>query len=46
MTDKDFINRYLNDLSSLVKSNESIVDKIIEVKNLLLQTKKKFYKIK
>ena len=45
MKDKDFIKKYLNDLSSLIKPNESIVDKIIEVKNVLIQTKKNNSKV-
>tara|TARA_Y100000590_G_C15415388_1_gene899209 strand:+ start:213 stop:782 length:570 start_codon:yes stop_codon:yes gene_type:complete len=45
MSDKDYINEYLKDLSSLIKPNEDIVDKIINIKNILVQTKKNNKKV-
>ena len=40
MSDQDFVNKYLNDFSTLTKPSADIVKKIIQVKNILLQTKK------
>ena len=40
MPDKDFIKEYLNDFSDLLKPDDQIVKKIIEVKDLLVQVKK------
>ena len=45
MSDKDFIKKYLEDFSSLVKPNDQIVEKIISVRNILLQAKKNNAKI-
>ena len=38
MSEKDFIKTYLDELASLVKSNNDIAEKIIETKNILLKT--------
>ena len=40
MSDKDFVNKYLEDFSKLVKPNAEVVEKIIKVKNILMETKK------
>ena len=40
MSDKDFVKAYLEDFSALVKPNDQIVEKIISVRNILLQAKK------
>ena len=45
MSDKDFINKYLKDYSSLVSPKEEIVTKIIELKNVLINTKKNNSKV-
>jgi len=45
MFDKDFIKKYLNDISGLIKPSEDIVEKIIRTKNLLVETNKKNKKI-
>ena len=45
MPDKDFIKEYLNDFSDLLKPDDQIVKKIIEVKDLLVQVKKNEAKI-
>ena len=45
MLDKDFIKEYLKDFSDLLKPDDQIVKKIIEVKDLLIQTKKNGTKI-
>ncbi len=37
MSDKKFVNKYLEDFSSIVKPNEKIVEKIIATKDVLLQ---------
>ena len=39
MSDKKFVKSYLEDLSSLLQPNEEIINKIIEVKNLVLSLK-------
>ena len=39
MSDKDFIKKYLEDFSSLVKSNDQIVEKIIKAKDIFLNSK-------
>ena len=41
MSDQDFVNNYLKDLSLLLKPNEELVSKIITVKDILMKTKKK-----
>ena len=45
MSDKKFINDYLEDFSSLLKPNEDIVKKIINVRNILINAKKNNAKI-
>ena len=40
MSDKDFIKKYLEDFSSLVKPNDQIVEKIISARDILVQAKK------
>ena len=45
MSDKNFVNNYLKDFSSLLKPNENIVDKIIKVKDILVNAKKNNNKI-
>ena len=40
MSDKDFVNNYLKDFSSLISPNDEIIEKIINVKNILLDVKK------
>ena len=41
MSDKDFVKKYLDDFSNLVKPKEDIAEKIIRVKNILVETNKK-----
>ena len=41
MSEKDFVKKYLEDFSVLVKPNEDITGKIIKVKNILVETNKK-----
>ena len=45
MSDKDFIKKYLEDFSSLIKPNDQIVEKIISVRNILVQAKKIMVKL-
>ena len=45
MSDQDFVNKYLNDFSSLLKPNNELVTKLVEVKNILLEVKKNKSKI-
>ena len=45
MSEKDFVKKYLEDFSVLVKPNEDITGKIIKVKNILVETNKKNKKI-
>jgi len=40
MSEKNFIEKYLEDFSSLVKPNADIVQKILEVKNILVENNK------
>jgi D-sedoheptulose 7-phosphate isomerase len=40
MSDQDFIKKYLDDFSALVKPEQEIVNKIVEIKNILNETKK------
>ena len=37
MSDKDFVKEYLEDFSSLVKHNDKIVEKIISLRDILVQ---------
>ena len=45
MSEKDFIKKYLEDLSALVKPSQEIAEKIIKVKNILIDINKKKQKI-
>jgi len=45
MSDKDFINNYLEDFATLVKPNDQIIEKIIDAKNTLIRVKKDNAKI-
>ena len=45
MDDKNFVKKYLEDFSALVKPNDQIVEKIISVRKILLQAKKNNAKI-
>ena len=40
MSDKEFVRKYLEDFSVLVKPDEEIIEKINEIKNILVETKK------
>lgn len=45
MSDKDFIAAYLKDFSSLILPNDEIIEKIINLKKILLETKKNNSKV-
>ena len=45
MSDKNFVEKYLEDFSSLVKPNDQIVEKIISARDILVQAKKNSAKI-
>ena len=45
MTDKEFVKKYLEDFSTLVKPNGEIIEKINTIKNILIETKKNNSKI-
>ena len=45
MADKDFVNSYLKDFSSLLKPNDELTAMLVEVKNILLNAKKNNSKI-
>ena len=45
MSEKNFIKEYLEDFSSLVKPNVEIVEKIVKVKNILIENNKNNKKI-
>lgn len=45
MLEKDFVNKYLEDFSALIKPNNDIVSKIINVRNIMLDVKKNKNKI-
>jgi len=45
MSDKNFIKKYLEDFSVLTKPNDELIEKILNVKNILLEAKKKNSKI-
>ena len=45
MSDKDFVQKYLDDFSDLAKPKADIAEKIIRVKNILVETNKKNQKI-
>ena len=40
MTEKDFIKKYLNDLSSLIIPDEEVLENILKVKDILVNTSK------
>ena len=40
MSDKDFVEKYLKDFSSLIKPNDEIIEKILLIKNTLQDIKK------
>ena len=40
MSDKDFVNKYLEDFTALLKPNTIIIDKIIKVKEILMECQK------
>ena len=40
MSDKEFVKKYLEDFSTLVKPNAEIIEKINIIKNILIETKK------
>ena len=39
MSEKDFVNKYLDEFSSILKPNDELTNKIISVKNILLDAK-------
>ena len=45
MSDKDFVNNYLKDFSSLLKPNEDVVSKIIKARDILVNAKNNNNKI-
>ena len=45
MSDKEFIQKYLNDFSSLVKPSDNITEKINKSKNILIEANKNNKKI-
>jgi len=45
MSEKDFINKYLEDFSTLIKPNNDIVTKIISVRDVMVSTQKSKNKI-
>ena len=45
MSNKDFVNKYLNDISTLLKPREDIVEKIFKTKEILIHTKKNNNKV-
>ena len=45
MSDKDFVNKYLKDFSSLLIPNDDLVEKIISVKDIMINSKKNNSKI-
>ena len=45
MSEKDFINKYLEDFSTLIKPNDDIVTKIISVRDVMVSTQKSKNKI-
>ena len=40
MSEKNFINKYLEDFSSLIKPNDDIVTKIISVRDVMVSVQK------
>ncbi|SVB22236.1 uncharacterized protein METZ01_LOCUS175090, partial [marine metagenome] len=45
MSDHQFIKSYLNDFSDLLKPNEELIEKLIQVRDLLLEVNKNNKKI-
>ena len=45
MSDSDFVNKYLNDFSTSIKPNDEVVKKIINAKEILINTNKNNKKI-
>ena len=45
MSEKDFVNKYLEDFSNLVKPSEEIISKIISARDIILNAKKNNKKI-
>jgi len=45
MSDKEFVKDYLKDLSSLLEPHEEIINKIVKVKDILIEARKKNKKI-
>ena len=45
MSDKDFVEKYLKDFSSLIKPNDEIIEKILLIKNTLQDIKKIIQKL-
>ena len=45
MSDKDFVNNYLKDFASLIKPKDDVIKKIIETKDILIETKKSNNKV-
>ena len=45
MSEKDFVKEYLEDFCSLIKPNSEISEKIIKLKNILIETNKNKHKI-
>ena len=45
MSDKDFVNKYLEDFSSLVKPDNDLTNQIINAKEVLINAKKIMQKL-
>jgi len=45
MSDQDFVKKYLEDFSSLVRPNKDIMEKIIEAKNIIVNANKNNRKV-
>tara|TARA_Y100000590_G_scaffold373758_1_gene437764 strand:+ start:553 stop:1122 length:570 start_codon:yes stop_codon:yes gene_type:complete len=45
MSDQDFIKKYLEDFSSLVRPNKDVIEKIIEAKNIIVNASKNNNKV-
>ena len=45
MSEKDFVNKYLEDFSALIKPNKNIVSKIMNVRDIMLDVQKNKKKI-
>ena len=45
MSEKDFINKYLEDFSTIIKPNDDIVAKIISVRDVMVSVQKSKNKI-